>query len=720
MSPHNFFHIRLLGHCHVRYGDQPVSELEQPRLQALLAYLLLHRHAPVSRRQLAATFWPDSTDQQARNNLRSLLYRLRKALPDADLCLALDHNSIRWRLDAPCALDVADFERALAQAEQADGVARRCEALEAAVASYTGDLLPDCFDEWIIPERERLRRAYLRALEQLVLLLEEGRAYAPAIRYARRLLRHDPLHEASYRRLMRLHLAKGDRISALRVYHTCANILRRELGVDPSAAAQALHQQLLEGEGGIAVAADVEETTPRLTSTEIAIPLVGRRAEWAQLTAVWRRAAARRPQMVLILGEAGMGKTRLAEELQAWVERQGVATATARCSSLESRLALGPVLQWLRGETLQPRLAALAPTWQGALARLLPGIESVQAVLPAEQPPDTPDSRWQRQRLFEALARATLSGGQPLLLFIDDLQWSDRESIDWLHYLLNFDKRVRLLIVATARSEEVEKNQTLSALRRVLTREGTLSELAVPPLTPGETAVLGAHIAEHRLSPSETARLYRDTQGNPLFIVETMRAALASALPTSGPPTAVTLPPKVHAVIRYRLGQLSPTARKLTESAAVIGREFTLDLLAAASREDEDALVHGLDELWRRKIVREQGQDTYDFSHDKLRQVVCADLSPLLRRTLHRRTAEALEKIHAEALDEVVDQLAHHYDEAGMPDTAVGYWLLAGDRARMWYDFVAAQGLSITARERPLQSIDKHTHSHTHPPTLKP
>ena len=173
-------YLHLLGPFRLHQDDQPVAGFDQARLQHLLAYLVLHRNTPISRQQLAFAFWPDTPDQQARKNLRTLLTRLRQALPDADDCISVTARLLQWRADAPLRLDVAEFEAAVAQAEGADP-ARAASALTVAVATYTGELLPDCYDDWIIPLRERLHGAYGVALERLVLTLEEERDYAGAL-----------------------------------------------------------------------------------------------------------------------------------------------------------------------------------------------------------------------------------------------------------------------------------------------------------------------------------------------------------------------------------------------------------------------------------------------------------------------------------------------------------------------------------------------------------
>jgi len=229
-------HIQLLDGLHLRLDDSPITSVDTPRLQKLLAYLVLHRAVPSSRQQLAFLLWPDTTDTQAQSNLRTLLHRLRQALPHADDYLHATTQTVQWRPDSSFTLDVADFERARAQAKLAEQEGDHTTFrgwLTNAVAIYRGDLLPNWYDDWVLDEREPLRQQFHVALERLILLLEWERDYRTAIDYTQRLLQHDPLHEAAYCQLMRLHALHGDRTAALRVYHTCSTILMQEFGVEP-------------------------------------------------------------------------------------------------------------------------------------------------------------------------------------------------------------------------------------------------------------------------------------------------------------------------------------------------------------------------------------------------------------------------------------------------------------------------------------------------------
>ncbi|HET8754508.1 MAG TPA: BTAD domain-containing putative transcriptional regulator, partial [Solirubrobacteraceae bacterium] len=219
--------VALLGELSLHLGATPLAPLESARAESLLAYLLLHRDAAQPRARIAGLLWPDSSEAQARTNLRHVLHTLRHALPEAERCLEVTARTLRWT--GPVELDVAAFEGALALG---DG--------EAAVAVYAGDLLEGSDDAWVRDERERLKGLYLAALEQLATAGGPG-----AVDYAERLVRADPLREQSYRVLMRLHDARGEPIGALRAYHACAATLERDLGVAPSAATRAAYEALM-------------------------------------------------------------------------------------------------------------------------------------------------------------------------------------------------------------------------------------------------------------------------------------------------------------------------------------------------------------------------------------------------------------------------------------------------------------------------------------------
>ncbi|HEV2581441.1 MAG TPA: BTAD domain-containing putative transcriptional regulator, partial [Ktedonobacteraceae bacterium] len=619
---------------------------------------------------------------------------------------------MHWHPVTPFHLDVAEFEQALTLADAAtrrnDQRAQQ-DALEQADSLYRGELLPGCYDEWILPERDRLRQGHLQVLEQLLRLFEGRGDHVTAIRYAQRLIGLDPLSEDLYRRLMRLFALNNDRASALRVYHTCVTTLQRELGVEPGQATREAYERLMQQETPT-IQAIVHQSLLAASPT-----LIGRKREWEDLQDAWHHATTAEPHFVLVTGEAGVGKSRLAEEFLLWASQQGAVTAKARSYAAEGQLSLAPVTDWLRSDGLRSKLRQLDEVWLTEVVRLLPELLAEQPDLPHYEPVT---EYGQRQRFFEALARAILVVPQPLLLLIDDLQWCDQETLEWLHFLLRFDPMARLLVVGCAREEELPPQHPLRTFLLHLRSTMRVTEIALQPLDAAETVKLADAVAKRELDLDEGMHLFHETGGYPLFVVEMVRANLSipadnaadaatlrvsqserkylgrvSASPPEAdrshgqPPLddARTLPPRVHAVLVGRLLQLSASAREFVELAATIGREFTLDLLSTAGNADADSAVRALDELWHKRIVREYGANSYDFTHDKLREVAYGEISAPQRRMLHRRVAQALEALHAGDLDPVSGQIASHYERAGMIEQALPYYQRAAAVAQGVY-----------------------------------
>lgn len=647
--------VKLLGGFDILIDGIPSNELNTNRLQSLFAYLVLNCKSPISRQQLAFHFWPDTTDAQARTNLRHLLHSLRIALPVSDQFLIFDRHVLRWTEMDRIKVDVYDFEDL---AERVNST----QALREAVDLYSGDLLPEIYDEWILVERERLRQVYLSTLERLMMLLENERDYQTAIHYGRLLLEQDPLREEHYRLLIRLYVLSDDRAGALRIYHACVAALQRELNVEPSQATYRAYRSLLDLD---------EQAVVEKASTDRVAPMVGRREEWGLIQSVWRQTSRGQPHLVVISGEAGVGKTRLAEEMVRWTSRQGLFTKEAHCFALHGELPFTPLVAWLR----QHPLPDLDSVWLVELCRLLP---EVKRNYPSLSEPSLIQEDWQRLRLFEAITHAILNGQHTVLLYLDDVQWCDQQSLDWLRFLLNLSnnlptlvKNRKIMVLSTLRSEEQDANKALPVWLSSLREKDQLTEINLCPLDENSTALLASHVSGRVLTTEEATWLYRETEGNPLYVVETMRSGLSEQLPT-----------KVHAVIASRLVQLSSTARKVGNLAAVIGRQFAYPVLMNASDLDEKDLVVGLDELWQRRIIREFGSEAYDFSHEKIREVIYAGLSAVQRRQLHRRVARSLERVFHRRLDEFCGQIAVHFETAGNLTEALSYYLLAAEAAR--------------------------------------
>ena len=643
--------VRLLGVVEIILDGRRLLAFNSPRLQRFLALIVLRR-GPQHRSRLAFELWPDSNERQARTNLRKLLHEFRHSLPDIVEFVEIDNETVRWIPTAPSEVDVLRFRDAMAAGD-----------LELAARLYSGDLLPACYDNWVLDERAKLRAEAYGALVRLTEEAARRDDYRTTIRHAQRIIDLEPTDEAAVRIQMEAHLALGDRAAALRSYHRYAEVLERDLDVSPGEAIRAMYQQLR--------ALNRDEVRGKDLSPLAESPFVGRDLEWNQLKEAWNTAREGGAHLVLVTGEPGIGKSRLAMELGRHVRAEGHVMASARAYEAAGRLPWGPIVDLLRSDALRSNINTLDTVWRAELARLLP--ELLDATQPAD--PSQSGDPAQRYRLFDAVSRAILVGDCPRLLIIDDLQWCDTETIELIGFVIRSGQTVPVLIVATVRSEEIPELHPLVGLVDALGHDNALTTVPLDRLDEATTATLAARLgAEDTIDPEFVARLWKETEGNPLFVIEALRAGISSD------ESQAVLTPTMRAVLRARLGQLTDGARRLAEVAAVVGRPFSVSLMVLATGIDEPELVDHVDELWRRRIIRDQGL-TYDFSHDKLRAVALEMVSPARRRQLHRAVAEAIVvELHNDT-DAASPQLAAHYDQAGMIQPAIDAYRVAGGRA---------------------------------------
>jgi DNA-binding SARP family transcriptional activator/tetratricopeptide (TPR) repeat protein len=691
--------VDLLGRFRVTLNDGSPTQAISARGQELLALLVLENGARLARERVASRLWPDSGEAQARTNLRRELHQLRRTLPRYEEVIQDEGADLSLRLTASPVLvgaqsDVQEVRAALGRSTAAKAGPAELDALIEAARGYCGDLLPECFAEWLAPERERLRHEIIVALRRLTELLEHRRDLVEGLRWARRLTELDPLDEIAYRAEMRLCAAASDRAAALHAFHRCAQRLDRELGVEPAPETRVLYRRLVE---------QPAERATALRSPQ-ARAFVGRQSERERLLQAWRSLDATAPLLACITGEPGIGKSRLADEVARHAERDGARVAWARAYAAEGQLSYAPVVEWLRSPALAGAVKDLELPWRAELGRLLPETDGAGPA-PAPQTPADGDDAHRRRVLFEAVSKVLRGGTRPTLLLLDDLQWCDPQSLSFLHYLGRPDTGAPLFILATARSGELADNAEARRLLLALLQEGRQLELELTPFgTDDLKALLGA--AGHDAAPEIVERVRALSEGNPLFALEALQADLhLRALEPAAEPKGALLvrSPRVRGVLTTRLAQLGPRARELAEYAATIGRAFDVDVLREAADLDEGELVSALDELWRRRIVREHAAGAYDFTHDALREAATFELSPSRARLLHRRVAQAFELVRAASLDDLSSALATHYELAGLPERATTFYRRAARAAasRYAHDHASAlleRGLSLVAQ----------------------
>jgi DNA-binding SARP family transcriptional activator len=662
-----------------------------PTTRSLLAYLLLNRSRPSDRRRLAFIFWPEATESAARRNLRQYLHHLRSALepidPDNTLLLA-DGSSIQLNPQIEISLDVDTFQYETRPEASADEI-------EHALSLYSGDLLEDIYDDWCGSERERLRQVWLGTLDRYSQILQSTGNISAALTIIQEWVKAEPFDENAQRRLMSLYALTGERAKAIQTYHRFARSLDQELETEPLPETQALLQSIQNGQTLVKLetpeALPSQRSTPKPRALTLpALPFIGRQNEIATLEAAYQQAAAGSGRLVLVTGEAGIGKTRLLQEfLSLHPDSSGLQSA---CYELDSMVPFAPLRQALENSPLLDSFAKaqLPPPWATTLIPVLP--ELARQFPYASFPTHQTDGATLRESLVNLIIHLSETcPNPPLQLILDDLHWADTPTWELLASLTRRVLSTPLLIMGLFRVEDLPAER--QSLLRTIQRSDSLWTLDLPRLTSNETADLARH-----LNPKEARnsifvqRLYQDTEGNPFFIVETVRAMQE----TGGmqiPLPVTSIPNSIQRVIEARLDRLIPDSREALACAASIGRSFTYPLLQEILGDSSEDIITFIEEWLQRGLVHE-GKQGYDFRHDKFRQVAYAGLSRARREHIHGRIADVLELTIPPA---DVTTLAHHYARSDRPLKALPYLTQAGEQALRLRSYHEARQFGLQA-----------------------
>ena len=489
----------------------------------------------------------------------------------------------------------------------------------------------------------------------------------------------------------------------------CITAARKAVGDDP--AAQKVIQTV-HGRGYRFVAAlEDDAQTDGAGAERPEGVFVGREQAMGELRAALEHALAGRGQLVFLVGEPGIGKTRTAEELGALANRRGARVHGGRCYEGDGPPAFWPWVQVLRGcvRDVEPRLLGDLGPAAADIAELVPEIRQRLPRLPTV-PPLPPEQA--RFRLFDGVATflRIAARARPLVLVLDDLHWADKPSLLLLQFLAREIRDASILLVGTYRDVELRRGHPLAQVLGDLAREPLCRRIVLRGLAQDDVGQYIAGIAGAAPPDAVVAEVHRMTEGNPFFVGEVVRLLVADgrlAHPERATSLVGTLPQGVREAIGRRLNALSEECNRVLGLAAVIGREFDLNVLERIAELDRERLLELLDEAVGARILAEPSGAgaRYTFSHALIRETLYEELTMPLRVRRHRRVGEVIEDLHRADLDPFLPELAHHFFQAapgGDSERAVRYAAQAAERARqlLAYEEAAAHC------ERALEALD--------------
>ena len=679
--------FRILGPLEVAERDV-TRPLGGARQRAVLAILLLHRGEVVSGERLIEELWGERAPATAAKVLQAYISRLRKAI-GGDVLLTRGRGYVL----SPAAgeVDLDEFERlavegraGLAGGDAASAAARLRQALGLWRGPPLSDFTYEAFAQGEIARLEAARLAALEARIDADLALGRHDRLVPELEF---LAREHPLRERlCAQRMLALYRA-GRQAEALQAYRDSRRILIDQLGVEPGRELRELHQAIVEQDQRL----DLPGESQLLAVREVRRPaaFVGRERELSELAGALHDAAGGQGRLFLLTGEPGIGKSRLAEELARHARAHGARVLIGRCWEAGGAPAFWPWLQslrsYLRVEAREELVSELGPG-AAEVAAILP---ELYELFPGLRQPAAPESEGARFRLFHATAEflRRASDKRPLVFILDDLHAADTPSLLLLQFLARELGSMHLLLLAAMRDVDPTPAEPLTSMLAEVAREPVTRRVSLTGLAEDEVAEYVQLTAAEIASPELASALHGETEGNPLFVSETVRLLSLEGLPlqASGTPR-LAIPPTIADVISRRLAHLSADCNQMLTQASVLGREFALDALEQVFAGPEARFLQCVDEATAARLVAEVPgvRGRLRFSHVLVRDTLYDRLGAARRARLHRRAGETLEALYARDPGPHLAELAHHFLEAsaaGTPGKAIQYARGAAERA---------------------------------------
>jgi DNA-binding SARP family transcriptional activator len=679
-SEHVLVRIYLLGRFEISRAGHILNATTWTRRKAaaLLQRLALDRR--LLKEPAIDFLWPDASLAPGANNLYRTIHALRQtlngALGDGAADAIFSFNDGILVLHDSVWVDTHEFERL--------GQARATTAnLQKAVDLYRGDLLPDDpYSDWLHPPRERLRRLYRECCLVLNgIYLEQG-DHGRALSLLAPLVTDDPADETTHRALMRLYAQSGRRHEALRQYQACVDALAAELDAQPSPETEALYERILRGE--LPPLSRPATPAPLAVESAATFPIVGRESEVTIVRRALQRARDGQGHTILLSGETGVGKTRIAYETLQIAEDAGLFALYGACYEQEGQLPYQPFVEAINRYLARQQ----RPFSENPITHHMPLGKS-----------DPQQEQW---ALFNAAAAflINLAAQAPVTLIIDDLHAADEASLRLFHYLARQTRQAPIILQATYRSDMAFRpSSPFGILLNALYRERLQTVINVTPLGRQAAADLIAQTLAGEAAPELSGLVFTASEGNPFFMEEMLHAlkkrdrleqvAGQWALKAGA---ALQIPAGLSKLLQSRIAQLGDVVVLALETAAVAGREFSFDVLRRAASLSDNDLFTALDLALAGRLLEETAAG-YRFRHGLIRSVIYDSQSRPRRARRHSFIGQAIEAVYGErppGVEPFVEALAYHYLHSDARRHALPYLLKAGEKAANLFAFEVA------------------------------
>lgn len=682
--------IYLLGTFEVERGDRILRANDWPRKKAAALLKRLAYQRRLVKDQAIDFLWPESDLTSGMNNLYRVLYSLRQTLdslaPHGTTGDIFDYQDGVLNLGESVWVDVTEFEQ-LSKTKTGQDPDRQIAQLKEALNLYRGEFLPeDRYEEWTILPRESLFRHFREVNLILAEHYLENRDFSLAIELLSPLLTRDPADEPVHRYLMRAYALSGRRHDALRQYQACVDALASELDVPPGPETASLYDQIISNrlvlQKDPAPAASWTPPVPVSLDSKQPGLFVGRQVEIGEISGYLQELRQGRGSTIIIAGESGIGKTRLALEILNLADKAGMATLLGAAYEQEERLPFQPFIEAFDHY--------LAKNRQFKKENPITHFHRL----------DSSDPQQEHWSLYKATANfiQEIAGDKPLVFLLDDLHAADETSLQLFHYLARQTRFSPVMFIATYRIDSptsIEFNALVSALYREELSEtfklGSIPKEAVQEIL-GETL-------EGSVSDELCQAVNDITAGNPFFTQEIARALLKyDKVSRQGgcwslkPGEELSASDNLNALLRQKISRLGPNVEAVLSSAAVIGREFSFEILQGVSALSSGEILDSLDAAIAAYLIEETPVG-YRFRHPLIRRTLYDNLSRVRRASQHTRVAESIEAISSiryQGRIQHIEALAYHYDLSDRRDRGLPYLVQAGENAAGVFAFEVA------------------------------